>query len=771
MCIVGQQRMLINKLMRLQRGFRVHFSGLGFLAAGRLNVWLLILLAAVGCSGAASADLGAAAPILAQSPQSPAEVVEGFLEAWNAQDYPAMYALVSPESQELYAFAVFQTTYENADGSLAFSGVTYTIHDTTIQGMTAAVNYDVTLTSSAFETIEDPGRTMRLIHKPEGWRVAWSSMDIFDALAAGSQIQVFARRDPRGDIYDRDGSLLVEEGGTVYALYVARQNMSSENDCINLLAHALVRPRFELVQLFSNYNPETIFLVGDIDPEIYNAEQDDLLATCSVTYLERETRRYFGHGAALHVTGYIGQTPADQLDRWVSLGYQPGDLVGLMAVENAYDAVLGGRADRVLRIVEPGGAVLRELAGTEGSPPQPVTLTIDRDLQYAAAQAVTDAYSYAEPNWGGRSAGAAAVVLDVNTGAILALVSYPFFDPGIFNPDTYYLNPGEIIAGVNTDDRRPFTNRVTQQQYAPGSVFKIFTTAAAASEALIAPDDIFHCGLEWERGPEFGDTLPIRPDWRKTDGLEATGDITITQALTASCDPFYYEMGARLFRERGANVLVEYARRMGLGAPVGLEPVLPEAPGNLAPPSSVEEAINNAIGQGNVQIPPIQMAAAVAAVANGGTLYQPYLVQQVGGRDDSEPSFEAAPIVVRETGLSDEVIQIIHDGMCQVTVDTDLGTAWGAFENTNYWACGKTGTAQTARIEPHAWFVAFAPKDDPEIAVVVMVENSREGSEVAAPIARRIIDAYLGEPYNNYPPWWQDPYKELNIPVGGTGGG
>lgn len=739
-----------------------------FIGSRKLRSVTLCLLLLAGCSGAASLDLGAAA--LVQSTQSPAEVVEDFLDAWNAQDYQTMYVLVSPESQALYPFPVFQATYQDADGALALSDVTYTIHDTALQGMTAAVNYDVTIASSIFGIIEDAGRTMRLIQKPEGWRVAWSSMDIFDSLAAGAQIRVLSRREPRGNIYDRDGNLLVEQNGMVYALYLARQNLANENDCLNLLANVLVRPRFELVQLFNRNLPETIFYVGDIDPEIYDARQEELLSICGVTYLERQTRRYFGHGAAVHVTGYIGQIPADQLDRWLSLGYQQGDLVGLMAVENAYDSVLSGRPERVLQIVEPGGVVLRELAGTEGSAPQSVTLTIDRDLQLAAAQAMSDAFSYAEPNWGSRSPGGAAVVLDVNIGTILALVSYPMFDPGIFNPDTYAINPGEIIAGLNTDSRQPFTNRVTQQQYAPGSVFKIITTAAAASEGLIGPNELFDCVLEWD-GSRFGDTLPARPDWRKTDGLEPAGDLTISQALTASCDPFFYEMGARLFNERGPDTLVEYARRMGLGAPVGLEPLLPEAPGNLALPGSVESAINNAIGQGNVQIPPIQMAQLVAAVANGGTLYQPYLVQQVGGQDGSEPGVQTTPTVVRDTGLSDEVIQIIHDGMCQVTVDTTLGTAWGAFENTNYWACGKTGTAQTARIEPHAWFVAFAPRDNPEIAVVVMVEHSREGSEVAAPIARRIIDAYLGEPYNNYPPWWQEEYVPLSIPIGGTGGG
>jgi penicillin-binding protein 2 len=730
----------------------------------------LTLCLTTACSSAATLDLGAAAPALAQSSQSPAEVVEDYLKGWNAQNYEAMYALVSPESQEFYSFPVFQTTYQDADGAISLSGLSYTIHDTHIQGMTAAVTYDVTITSSTFEPITDSGRTMRLIQKPEGWRVAWSSMDIFDALAAGAQIQVLSRREPRGNIYDRNGNLLVEQDGLVYALYVARQDIPNESDCLDLLSNVLVRPRFELVQLFNQYFAETIFYIGDIDPEIYNLREDEMLSTCNMTYLERETRRYFGHGAAVHVTGYVGQIPAEELDRWLSLGYNQGDLVGLMAVERQYDSVLGGRPDLVLQIVEPGGAVLRELAGTEGSPSQSVTLTLDRDLQLAAAQAISDAFSYAEPSWGSRSAGGAAVVLDVNSGAVLALVSYPMFDPGIFNPDTYAINPGEIIASINTDTRQPFSNRVTQQQYAPGSVFKIFTTAAAVSEGLMGLDEQFDCVLEWD-GSQYGDTLPARPDWRKTDGLPAAGLLTVSQALTSSCDPFYYQMGARLFNERGENVLAEYARRMGLGAPVGLEPILPEASGNLAAPGSVEAAINNAIGQGNVQVPPVQMAVAVAAVANGGTLYQPYLVQQVGGEDGEEPDVQTTPTVVRDIGLSDEVIQVIRDGMCQVTIDTNLGTAWGAFENTNYWACGKTGTAQTAQIEPHSWFVAYAPRENPEIAVVVMVENSREGSEVAAPIARRIVDAYLGEPYNNYPPWWQDEYVPLNIPVGGTGGG
>jgi penicillin-binding protein 2 len=160
----------------------------------------------------------------------------------------------------------------------------------------------------------------------------------------------------------------------------------------------------------------------------------------------------------------------------------------------------------------------------------------------------------------------------------------------------------------------------------------------------------------------------------------------------------------------------------------------------------------------------------VAAVANGGTLYRPYIVQQVGGADGATPSFEAEPEIVGNIGLSDEVLEQIRTGMCAVTTDTRLGTAWFDFEDMDYVVCGKTGTAQSGRREPHGWFVAYAPADDPQIAVAAMVEFSREGSETAAPIVRRIIDAYMGRPVYGYPSWWNETeYVPLPVPDDATG--
>jgi penicillin-binding protein 2 len=326
---------------------------------------------------------------------------------------------------------------------------------------------------------------------------------------------------------------------------------------------------------------------------------------------------------------------------------------------------------------------------------------------------------------------------------------------------------------------------VTQGQYSPGSTFKIITTAAAAQERVWSPDDPFFCGMEWD-GREFGDTLPRRLDWRASEVDEArfaTGEISMSQALTASCNPFFYQMGAQLYNQRGAAALTDIARRMGLGAATGVGNIMPEAAGAIQPPTSVEEAINNAIGQAETQVTILQMARLVAGVANGGTLYRPYLVEQIGGDDGSAPSFSAAPEIVGEMGLSDVAFAVVRQGMCDVTqvevvgatTGRPLGTAWFVFDDpdglpASYSVCGKTGTAQTGRIEPHGWFVAYAPADNPQIAVAAMIEHGREGSETAAPIVRRIMDAYFNVQAAAYPDWWEGEYTPLNIPEGGTGG-
>lgn len=741
---------------------------------------LLIFMAACGGTSSPNGGSSLVVPIL-QASASPEDVAKTFLDNWKAANYEAMYAALSVRSQQEYTFPVFQKIYQDAMDKIAPNNIIYTFKKVTTQGASVAINYDVEFTSPVFGSIADNDRTLRLIQGQGKWGIAWSSMDIVNGLVGGSQVVVKSRALPRGNIYDRNGNLLVEQGGTMIALYGARQNMVGESDCLDLLARVLKRRRYDLEQYFSAYALVTVFYLGEIDEETNASVGAELDQKCGVTRFPRDTRRYVGNGAVSQLTGYIAYATKDQLISLKDQGYREGDIIGQMGVEKLYETQLAGKPEQVLQVISPSNVVLRELGGKKGTTPQPVTLTIDSKLQMVAGQAMADAYNYAAGNWASpsHSPGAGLVAIDIKTGAVLAMVSWPFFDPHVYNGADSPA-PDEIALNVQ-DPRAPLRNRTIQDQYFPGSTFKIVTASATASEGVMT-EPTFDCTLEW-KGQKYGDTLPVRTDWRVMERPEspfskAAGELTEAQAIMASCNPFFYEMGARLYTQRGPNVLLDYARRMGFGAPTGIGLPETEASGTLPNPTSVEQGINEAIGQGGVQVTIMQMARMVAGIANGGTLYQPYVVQKVGGVDGLPVTFNAQPRVGGNMDFSDETFATVREGMCGVVSNTDIGTASFVFYgyrneqfNAPYVACGKTGTAQSGRIEPYGWFVAFAPKDDPQIAIAAMVEFSREGSETAAPIIRRVLDSYFNAPEAPFPDWWNnDVYYPLEIQDGQTGG-
>lgn len=749
-----------------------------------------VLMGVAGCAGLNISNEGGAAVPIVQVQQTPEDTVRAFLNAWGGRDYETMYTQLSSESKQLTSNAVFRAVYEDADNKIGTSGVRFDIHDVEIQGRSALVRYDVVIESSFFGEIEDEDRSMRLVQTPSGWGVAWTTMDIFNGYAAGANLTTAVRREPRGNIYDRNGDLLVEQDGTITQLSLAKNEVNNLDACLDILAPRLRMQRGDLANLLAPYAGETIVPVGEIDADEFARYSDELTSVCSIRTSTRDGRRYVGHGSAVHVTGYVGQIRLEDADRYEARGYSPGDLVGQAGIEIQYEEELAGESSRVLQITEPGGLLIRELAGAEGTSPQDVTLTLDLNLQMATAQALVDAYNFAEGNWASRehSTGAGVVVLDVHSGAVLALGSYPMYDPGIFDPNYPMFNLGAYIQQLFSDTRQPFFNRVVQNSYAPGSVFKIITTAAAAATGVFGEDEIYYCGRVWEGRAEWGDSLAQRFDWRNFEppaGNFDTGEVTMSEALTASCNPFFYQMGAELYR-RGDTTLRDYALQMGLGRVTGFDLTDPrEVSGTLEVPQAIDAAISQAIGQQNTQVTILQMARMVAGVANGGTLYEPYIVQSVG-REGEPPTYEGEPEIAGEMGLSDDVLDVIRHGMCMVTdisvlgrtSGQPLGTAYYAFTDpdwypASYTVCGKTGTAQTGRIEPYGWFVAFAPADDPQIAIAAMVEFSREGSETAAPIVRRILDAYFQVPPDQVMPYWwwwnEEPYEPLNIPEGSTG--
>lgn len=709
--------------------------------------------------------------------ENPEQVVTAFLEAWSAGDTAEMYTYLSPTSKSFYPQEAFAARYARVHDAMDFQGLSYTLGAVTAHDVVAAIQYDVSINAGSFGTIDDSDRTIRLVKEGNVWGIAWSSLDIFPTLTANAEMTSSGRLAQRADIYDRNGNPVASQGEIV-VLYGIRQNMTSQTDCELRLAQLTRRSQASFQNFFANYGPETIFFLVEMPSQTYYANQAEIDSLCGVfadytrTY---QTRVYYGGGAMSTITGWVGaMTPTQQAD-YLRRGYAIDAAIGQSGIERGYEEVLAGTPERVLRINEPGGVVLAEYGSTAGSPPNPVRLTIDRDLQVAVADAMSDAYTYALPDWASVAGGGAAAVIDVNTGAILAMVSYPLVDPMLFNPNSQDEGRGERLIALGADLREPLKNHVLQEQFSPGSVYKIITLAAVLNEGIVSSDATFDCPLEWSGVEKYGDSEAVRSDWRKTDGFPAAGIITPAQALMASCNPFFWEFGAQLYQRDRKNTLGEYAKRMGLGQAYNIYNYQLMAAGDLDDPATsvapFTTAINDAIGQGDVALPPLQMAVAVAAIANGGTVYEPYLVQQTG--PDGAPVSTITPNVLNTLNFNPGVLETIREGMCGVIENEDLGTAYIRFRDNAYHTvapytlCGKTGTAETLRY-PNAWFVTYAPADNPQIATVVMVPQSLEGSQVAAPITRRILDYYFNVPDNQvaaFPDWWAiAPYDPLKTP-------
>ncbi len=731
-------------------------------------ILLFILLMLSACDSALLQDSRAPVadtpvPEAQTTSNDPAEVLQAFIAAWNSEDYETMYSFIAKRSRELFPERSFIDKYTAAHSEVRFAGVQLTLFGVEYQGTTAIVRHDVVIESPTFGKVADEKRVMRLIEEG-GWKIAWSPMDIISGMSSRARLKERAEFPNRANIYAEDGTPLAQQDATVYSLYAIQQDMPDVDNCLNTLAEVTRQSIRTLGQIFLNYLDETFFHIAEIDSDKYATYRQQLAADCAIRETEGtfnkvstyRSRSYYGHGIATHIVGYIGAVPADELERWEALGYSGGDLIGRAGIELSYEETLAGKPQRYLRIVEGVNTVIRELAGAIGEAPRSITLTINRELQAIMAQAMADAVTYATPNWGLLTAGGALVALDVNSGKVLAMASYPSFDPHTFNPATDY-NVLNAVTRLNRDPRNPFVNKALAEQYTPGSVYKIVTALAAASENIWEGDQRFDCQYYWY-GSNYGDSESVRTDWRllETPPKDPAGSVSMAEALAASCNPFFYEVGALMYRAQ-PEMHTDYAQMLGFGKQTGIRGLGIEAAGEVAPPGEVAAAINNAIGQGNVAVTVTQMAQMTAAIANGGTLWQPYVVSHIGSEGEPGYRLENQPTVVDALELDAEALAIVRDGMCKVTTVEDLGTAWFVFDDADYTICGKTGTAETAA-NPHAWFVAYWPREEPEIAFAGVMAHSREGSEVVAPMIRRILDDFLDKPRKAFPEWWQEPY-------------
>ncbi len=549
------------------------------------------------------------------------------------------------------------------------------------------------------------------------WRLQILEGRHYAELAEKNRIRTISLIAPRGRILDREGRVLLDNTPS-FTILLNRDNPDQLTCCLKEIAEglgldpaALERevheaaglPRFQPIVIKTEASPADVAFV--------EAHRADLPA---LELLLVQRRRYPPAGILAHVLGYVGQVSPEDIAR--SQGrYRPGDVVGKAGIEREYNDILMGTDGSRRVVVDSRGRVRGTLGEVPAIPGHPIRLTIDLDLQMVA-----------ETELGDRAG--AVVALNPQTGEVLAMASHPAFDPNLF---TAGIRP-EDWEQLTTDPGRPLLNRAIQAQLAPGSVFKIIM-AAAMLESHAVPEDfrvfcpgsavfyghLFHC---WEKGGH--------------------GLVDLHAAIVHSCDVYFYTVGRRL----GIDRIAYFAHALGLGRKTGID--LPgEEPGLVPSPEWKQhvlharwfpgETISVAIGQGATTVTPLQLAYSIGGIALGGVFHRPHLLAD---QPDQTVRFPLAPATVEQ--LTRAMYGVVNEG----------GTAAASrLEGIEF--CGKTGSAQVVsgdarrrlngqRFRDNAWFVGFAPRENPEIVVAVLVEGGEHGASAAAPIARELIRAY-----------------------------
>jgi penicillin-binding protein 2 len=678
-----------------------------------------------------------------------------FYRAWEGRDYLGMYSVLSEQSQNLVGSEDFVARYDEAMKTAAVQSIHAQPLSLVQDGDQAEFGVRLTLETAVVGPITRDF-TVPLVYEDGRWGIVWSEGLILPELEGGNRLLMETKVPSRASIYDKDAYALAFQGKAV-SLGIIPGQIQDEAGLLAVLSPLLNKTPEEIKTMYATALSDWYVPIGDISE---SAMQENILALQPyidaglATPRARGSRLYTDTGMAPHLIGYMGFIPAEQLAEYQAQGYQGEEKVGLSGLEAWGEDYLNGERGGLLSVVGPNGEYISTIAEREPKQSRSIYTTFDHDFQAAVERALAEAVS---TNPAGHSG--AIVVMNVNTGDVLAMASYPSYDPVIFDP----LRPqseGELVTVLN-DAGRPLLNRAAQGVYPAGSLFKVVTFTAGVNSGLYTPDTYYNSTGTWSR---LGEAYTKR-DWREG----GHGNITLKHALVVSCNSCFYDVGYNL--DAWDNTFFPgVAREFGLGRPTGIQGVS-ESPGLIPDPQwkldtigegwATGDSVNMAIGQGYVQVTPLQIATIFAAIANGGTLYQPKLIDRIGAGGGAPE--EVWP--VRENGrlpLSDDLLSIMRNSLWDVA-NGSWGTATHRFQELPVKVAGKTGTAEAPPGLSHAWFAGYAPAapytradgtvvDQPEIAVAVIVENAGEGSVVAAPIFRRVVELYYGiEPLAPYP--------------------
>jgi penicillin-binding protein 2 len=538
-----------------------------------------------------------------------------------------------------------------------------------------------------------------------------------------NSLRLIPEKAPRGIITDRNGEILATNRPT-YSLFLVPAEVQAYGPTLVKLSQILGEPLSDMELLVESRREtrrfEPIRLRTHLDPVLISQIEENLVHLPGI-YIQMEPERYYPHGElASHVLGYIGEISEQQLGRLKDDGYHEGDWVGQKGVERTYDNVLRGENGGVEVEVDASGVQRRTLAYKNPIQGQPLMLSIDYKVQKLAEELMGD-------NIG------AIIVTDPRSGEILAMVSTPNYDPNQFVSGISFKDWNKLIK----DKTFPLENRAIQGQYPPGSIFKLITALAALEDHVIDYSKVFLCrGIFWYK------TWPYRC-WR-TSGH---GWVNLQTAIIESCDIFFYQLGL----EVKIDQIYRVARMMGLGSKTGVD--LDSEVSGLVPNPKWKEStqhtpwfpgntIQMSIGQGYLLTTPLQMLDMDSAIAMNGKIFKPHLLYRVVDQKTGRAIYDQAPELLGQTTLNPEHLSFIQNCMEKV-ISSDRGTGKKA-RIPGVRVAGKTGTSENPHGDNHAWFTAYAPAEDPRVAVIVLVENGGEGGIVSAPIAQRLMEAALG---------------------------
>ncbi len=675
---------------------------------------LVVLLAASACKARPTTSATPAAA------NDPAEVVSTFLTAWSQARYADMYRLLLPDDQAAYAEDAFTSAYRDFASAAKLTAVTPQVISLLVDKDQARARFRVAYSSQTVGDFEREN-VLTLALAANEWRVRWSPAAILPEMQPGDTVHVLYQASVRGNIYDRAGHALAAQD-TYVTVGVVPALIQDERTLLATLSKVLGQPPSAIQEKYKNAARADWFMpVGDISSEQARAFYDELRVVPGVELRETLRRAYPDGALFAHVVGYLGRISEDELRTLHAKGYQSDDFIGKSGLEAWAESYLAGQRGAQLVILTKDGQVRTIAAQRPALHSRNVIVTLNTALQQAATEALGDRQG-------------AIVALDPRDGSVLAMVSYPAFDPNDFAAGV----SATVWSALASDARKPLLNRATQAVYPAGSIFKVVTMAAALENAGFTPASTFTCTGAWSA---------YNRTW-KCYGVHGTLDLV--RGLTQSCDVVFYTLGKALY-EADPNALSRMARAFGLGAPTGID-LIGEATG-LVPDDAWKQrargepwypgdSINLAIGQGDLLVTPLQIAALYAAIANGGTLYRPHVVAEIPAWTEGEPDIRIQPEVIGRLPVSAEHLAAIRRGLEGVT-QPPYGTSWRVFQGMPVSVAGKSGTAENIYELPHSWWVGYAPADNPEIVVAAVVENVGEGSRYAAPVVRQVLEAWL----------------------------